>query len=146
LELIKDSVFYSRPEKIQIPITTDAKFTKINVMIRPNNATQAQNVVVQEIAVGEETILEINVAETFGTDVAIFPLHFEGIKLFLDTQTEKGDRYIILPGIIEVFAESGETAVDNVTRPKAMTKYIENGTLYIQSEKIKYNVLGVQVK
>lgn len=147
LELIKDSVFYSRPEKIQIPITTDAKFTKINVMIRPNNATQAQNVVVQEIAVGEETILEINVAETFGTDVAIFPLHFEGIKLFLDTQTEKGDRYIILPGIIEVFAEGGETAVEDVVLDNVeQTKFIENGSLYIRSNNAIYNVLGSQVK
>ena len=143
--MIKDSVLYSRPEKIQIPITTDAKFSKVNVMVRPNNATQAQNVVIQEVAVGEETVLEINVAETFGTDVAVFPLHFEGMKLFLDTQTEKGDRYITLPGIIEVFAEGGETAVENILNQEAKKKYIENGALYIHSEGKVYDVLGAQV-
>jgi hypothetical protein len=82
-----------------------------------------------------------------GTDAAIFPLHFGGIKLFLDTKTEMGDRYITLPGIIEVFAEGSETAVDNLTMPEeGMRKFIENGTFYIQSESATYNVLGAQVK
>ena len=78
--------------------------------------------------------------------MAVFPLHFEGMKLFLDTQTEKGDRYITLPGIIEVFAEGGETAVENILNQEAKKKYIENGALYIQTSNATYNVLGAQVK
>ena len=147
LELVKDSVLYSIPEKIQIPITTDAIFSKVNVIIRQNNASQSQNIVFQDLKVGKENVLEINVAEVLGTDAAIFPLHFGGIKLFLDTKTEMGDRYITLPGIIEVFAEGSETAVDNLTMQEdGMRKFIENGTFYIQSESATYNVLGAQVK
>ena len=144
VELLKDSVLYSRPEKIQIPMTTDAIFSKINVTVRANNASQAQNIVFQNIT--GESVLEIDVVGVFGADVAVFPLHFEGIKLFIDTKTEKGDRYIILPGIIEVFAENDETAVDNVTVEEGMRKYLENGALYIKTNTATYNILGSQVK
>lgn len=144
VELLKDSVLYSRPEKIQIPMTTDAIFSKINVTVRANNASQAQNIVFQNIT--GESVLEIDVVGVFGADVAVFPLHFEGIKLFIDTKTEKGDRYVILPGIIEVFAENDETAVDNVTVEEGMRKYLENGALYIKTNTATYNILGSQVK
>lgn len=145
VELLKDSLLYSRPEKIRIPMTTDAIFSKINVTVRANNALQAQNIVFQNIT-GEEGLLEINVAEVFGTDVSIFPLHFEGIKMFIDTKTEKGDRYVILPGIIEVFAEQDGTAVENITCKEGLHKYIEDGMLYIQADNATYNILGAQVK
>lgn len=146
LELKKDSVLYSRPKKIQIPLTTDAMFDKINVTVRANNASQAQNIVFQNIAAGAESVLEINVEEVFGTDVAVFPLHFEGMKMFLSTSTEKGDRYMILPGIIEVFADGDETAVEDVKVKEGMHKYIKDGALYIQSADAIYNVLGTQIK
>ena len=126
-------------------MTTDAIFSKINVTVRANNALQAQNIVFQNIT-GEEGLLEINVAEVFGTDVSIFPLHFEGIKMFIDTKTEKGDRYVILPGIIEVFAEQTGTAVENITYKEGLHKYIEDGMLYIQADNATYNILGAQVK
>jgi hypothetical protein len=145
VELLKDSVIYSRPEKIQIPMTTDAIFSKINVLIRANNAKQAQNIVFQNVT-GEADNLGIDIVDIFGTDIAIFPLHFEGMKMFIDAQTEKGERYVTLPGIIEVFGEDIETAVENVALQEAKNKYIENGALYIHTNNATYNVLGAQVK
>ena len=37
---------------------------------------------------GSEFVLDIPVEQYFGTDVAVYPLHFELVKLFLDTSTE----------------------------------------------------------
>ena len=146
IELLKDSVLYSRPEKVQIPFTTDAIFSKINVMLRANNAQQSQNIIFQDIAVGEECVLEIDIEKLFGTDVAIFPLHFESMKMFLSTDTEPGERYVTLPGIIEVFAEGANTEVEQVNIGDGFHKFVKNGSLFIQSENATYNVLGTLVK
>ena len=146
IELLKDSVLYSRPEKVQIPLTTDAIFSKINVMLRANNAQQSQNIIFQDIAVGEECVLEIDIEKLFGTDVAIFPLHFESMKMFLSTDTEPGERYVTLPGIIEVFAEGANTEVEQVNTGDGFHKFVKNGSLFIQSENATYNVLGTLVK
>ena len=146
IELLKDSVLYSRPEKVQIPFTTDAIFSKINVMLRANNAQQSQNIIFQDIAVGEECVLEIDVEKLFGTDVAIFPLHFESMKMFLSTDTEPGERYVTLPGIIEVFAEGANTEVEQVNTGDGFHKFVKNGSLFIQSKNATYNVLGTLVK
>ena len=145
VELIKDSVLYSRPEKILIPITTDAIFSKINLMVRANNAQQAQNIIFQDLKVGEENVLELDVATVFGMDASIYPLHFESMKMFLSTDTEKGERYVTLPGIIEVFADR-DTALENVTAQETPNKFIQNGALYIQANNVIYNVLGTPVE
>jgi hypothetical protein len=62
------------------------------------------------------------------------------------SETPKGECYVTLPGIIEVFAEE-TTDVEDITTSNTNTpsKYIENGLLYIQSAGKVYDVLGVQV-
>ena len=82
----------------------------------------------------------------FGEDVAIFPLLFKALKFIPTTGTENGERYITLPGIIEVFADevSNVEDVHNV-RNSGVTKYVKDGALYILVGENTYDILGSQV-
>ena len=94
---------------------------------------------------GEENVFEIDVKERFGDDIAIFPLHFLSIKMVPTSATPKGECYVTLPGIIEIFDETA-TAVESVSTSNSpsASKFIQNGTLYIQTNDKTYDVLGVQ--
>ena len=145
LQLSKDSLLYSLPEKILVPITTNAVFEKIIVMIRANNSTTTEQITFLNTAANEENVLEIDVKDRFGDDVAIYPLRFLSLKMIPTTGTPNGACYVTLPGIIEVFAE-GTTDVDNITSSQSTTmKYIKNGSLYIQTGDKIFDVLGQQV-
>ena len=146
IQLSKDSLLYSKPEKIRVPITTNAVFEKVIVMIRANNSTTTEQITFLNPKAGEENILEIDVKERFGADVAIYPLHFLSLKMVPTSETTKGECYVTLPGIIEVFTQE-TTDVEDVTTSNthSPSKFIENGALYIQSEDKVYDVLGVQV-
>ena len=127
-------------------MTTNAVFEKVIVAIRANSALTAAQVTFLNPKVGEENILEIDVAETFGTDRAIFPLHFLSLKMVPTSETTKGECYVTLPGIIEVFYEQ-TTDVESITSYPASSimKYMKNGNLYIQTMGNTYNVLGISV-
>ena len=147
LQLSKDSLLYSTPDKIQVPLTTNAVFEKVIVMIRANNSNVTNQITFPNPKANEENILEIDVKEQFGDDVAIYPLRFLSLKMIPTKGTPEDECYVTLPGIIEVFAEE-TTAVDNIISPKSSTavKYIRNGNLYIQTLDKTYNVYGSQVK
>ena len=146
IQLSKDSLLFSTPKKILVPFTTDATFEKVIVMIRPDNSNTTDQITFLNPKVGEENVLEINVKERFGDDVAVYPLHFLSLKLVPTSDTPKGDRYITLPGIIEVFAEETTDIEDIITsNTHSPSKFIENGALYIHSEGKVYDVLGAQV-
>lgn len=147
IQLSKDSLLFSTPKKILVPFTTDATFEKAIVMMRPNNSNTTDQITFLNPKVGEENILEIDVKERFGDDVAIYPLHFLSLKLVPTSATPKGERYITLPGIIEEF--DGLTTDLETVKPsdvKAHAKYIKDGSLYIQSGNKTYDVLGVEVQ
>lgn len=147
IQLSKDSLLFSTPKKILVPFTTDATFEKAIVMMRPNNSNTTDQITFLNPKVGEENILEIDVKERFGDDVAVYPLHFLSLKLVPTSATPKGERYITLPGIIEVF--DGPTTDLETVKPsdvKAHAKYIKDGSLYIQSGDKTYDVLGVEVQ
>lgn len=147
IQLSKDSLLFSTPKKILVPFTTDATFEKAIVMMRPNNSNTTDQITFLNPKVGEENILEIDVKERFGDDVAIYPLHFLSLKLVPTSATPKGERYITLPGIIEEF--DGPTTDLETVKPsdvKAHAKYIKDGSLYIQSGNKTYDVLGVEVQ
>ena len=145
LQLSKDSLLYSLPEKVLVPMTSNAVFEKVIVMIRANNSTTTEQITFLNTTANEENVLEIDVKERFGDDVAIYPLRFLSLKMIPTTGTPNGACYVTLPGIIEVFAE-GTTDVDNITSSQSTTlKYIKNGALYIQTSDKTYDVLGQQV-
>ena len=146
IQLSKDSLLYSKPEKILVPITTNAVFEKVIVMIRANNSNTTEQITFLNLKASEENILEIDVKERFGADVAIYPLHFHSLKMVPTSATSKGECYVTLPGIIEVFTEE-TTDVENITTSSSNTasKFIKDGSLYIQSMDKVYDVLGVQV-
>ena len=146
VQLSKDSLLYSLPEQIWIPMTTDAVFEKVIVMIRANNSNTTEQITFLNPKVGEENILKVDVKERFGSDVAIFPLRFVSLKMIPTSETTKGECYVTLPGIIEVFYEQ-TMDVESITSYPASSimKYMKNGNLYIQTMDNTYNVLGISV-
>ena len=145
IQLFRDAPFYSRPDTIRIPVTSDAVFGEIVVCIRPNNANQATNLTTVSTALaGESFEIVIPVEESFGTDVAIYPLHFESIKFFFVSSTEKGERYITLPGIYQIYGKksqgSGVQHIESVDQNTV--KFVENGQLYIRRNGQCYTILG----
>jgi hypothetical protein len=146
VQLSKDSLLFSVPEKIRVPMTTNATFEKVIIMIRANNSNTTDQITFLNPKVGEENVFEIDVKERFGDDMAIHPLHFLSLKMVPTSATPKGECYVTLPGIIEVFSDL-TTDVENTTSSQSTStlKYIENGTLYIQSADKTYNVLGTQL-
>ena len=146
IQLSKDTVLYSLPEKILVPMTTNAVFEKVIVMIRANNSNTTEQITFLSPKANEENILEIDVRERFGADRAIYPLHFVSLKMVPTSETTKGECYVTLPGIIEIFTEE-TTEVEDVTTVDSNTtsKFIKSGSLYIQSAGKVYDVLGVQV-
>ena len=146
VQLSKDSLLYSTPEKIRIPLTTNAVFEKVIVMIRANNSNTTDQITFLNPKSGEENILEIDVKERFGDDIAIFPLHFRSIKMVPTSATPKGECYVTLPGIIEIFDENTTDVEDVISSDNtSYKKYIKDGNLYIQTMDKTFNVLGAQV-
>ena len=147
IQLSKDSLLYSKPEKVLVPMTTNAVFEKAIVMIRANNSNTTEQVTFLNPKAGEENILEIDVKERFGEDVAIYPLHFLSLKMVPTSETAKGECYVTLPGIIEVFS-SEATDVENLQSSDIDKngKYVNNGSLYIKTGDKTYNVLGAPIK
>ena len=145
IQFQREAPIYSRPDTIRIPMTTDAIFSKIYATIRANNAKQGINITIEPNAAGDVT-LDIPVEQYFGTDVAIWPLHFELVKCFLNTSTDKGEHYLTLPGIYQIYGEKSNvgTGVENTTTTQQPTKFLENGQLFIRHNGQTYTIFGVQ--
>ena len=145
IQFEREAPIYSRPDTIRIPMTTDAIFSKIYATVRANNAMQGVNITIEPNAAGD-IVLDIPVEQYFGTDVAIWPLHFELVKCFLNTSTEKGERYVTLPGIYQIYGEKSGvgTSVENTTVTQQPTKFLENGQLLIRHNGYTYTILGTQ--
>ena len=143
VQFAREAPIYSLPDTIRIPMHTDAIFSKIYATVRANNAIQGINITIEPNQVGDVT-LDIPVKECFGTDVAIYPLHFELVKMFLNTSTEVGEHYVTLPGIQLLYGDADETAVDDVLSSYSPAKFIENGQIFIRRNDKVYTILGTQ--
>ena len=145
IQFERDAPIYSRPDTIRIPMTTDAIFSKVYATVRANNALQGVNITIEPNG-ASEFVLDIPVEHYFGTDVAIWPLHFELVKCFLNTSTEKGERYVTLPGIYQIYGEKSGvgTGVEHTTATQQPTKFLENGQLFIRHNGHTYTILGTQ--
>lgn len=145
IQFEREAPIYSRPDTIRIPMTTDAIFSKVYATVRANNALQGVNITIEPNG-ASEFVLDIPVEQYFGTDVAIWPLHFELVKCFLNTSTEKGERYITLPGIYQIYGEKSgvDTGVEHTTVTQQPTKFLENGQLLIRHNGYTYTILGTQ--
>lgn len=146
IQFEREAPIYSRPDTIRIPMTTDAIFSKVYATIRANNAIQGVNITIEPNAAGNFT-LDIPVEQYFGTDVAIWPLHFELVKCFLNTSTEKGERYITLPGIYQIYGEKSgiDTGLEHTITTQQPTKILKNGQLLIRHNGCTYTILGIQL-
>lgn len=146
VQVKKDSVLYSCPEKLRIPMLTDAVVSEVIVMLRANNSLENRHVKFQNTPTNEPYTIEVALADEFGTDAAIWPLHFEGILWYLDRANEVGPKYISLSGISEVFSEDVLSTLPTVSVQPSAMKYMEQDMLYIQYNGQTYNVLGTRVK
>lgn len=143
IQYMREAVIYSRPDTIRIPMITDAIFTKIYATIRANNALQGINITIEPTAAGDVT-LDIPVEKYFGSDVAIWPLHFEQVKLYLNTSTEVGERHVTLPGIYLIYGDKTDTAVDDLYQSIQPSMYIQDGQILIRHNGQTYTILGIQ--
>ena len=143
VQFAREAPIYSRPDTIRIPMHTDAIFSKIYATVRANNAIQGINITIEPNQAGDVT-LDVPVEECFGTDVAIYPLHFELVKMFLNTSTEVGEHYVTLPGIQLLYGDADETDVDDVLSSYSPAKFIENGQIFIRRNDKVYTILGTQ--
>lgn len=145
IQFEREAPIYSRPDTIRIPMTTDAIFSKVYATVRANNALQGVNITIEPNG-ASELVLDIPVEQYFGTDIAIWPLHFELVKCFLNTSTEKGERYVTLPGIYQIYGEKSGvgTSVEHTTVTQQPTKFLENGQLLIRHNGYTYTILGTQ--
>ena len=125
---------------------TDAVVSEVIVMLRANNSMENRHVTFKDIPTNEPYMIEVALADEFGTDAAIWPLHFESIVWYLDRATEAGAKYITLSGISEVFSEDVLSTLPTVSVQPSATKYMEQDMLYIQYNGQTYNVLGTRVK
>jgi hypothetical protein len=144
LQCEREAPFYSRPDTIRIPLMTDVVLKEIQVFVRTNEAKKSEAIKF-DLMRGGEIVLEIPVEKYFGTDVAIYPLHFEKIKLVIDLSSDDGERYVTLPGIEQIYngRPDVETGVDNVIIDTHTTdKFVENGQLLIRRNGKVYTVLG----
>ena len=142
----REAPIYSRPDTIRIPMSTDAEFSKVYATVRANNATQGVNITIEPNG-ASEFVLDIPVEKYFGTDVAIYPLHFELVKMFLATSTAAGERYVTLPGIYQIYGNKtnmGSNIEDVVIGEGKPQKFIENGQLFIRYNNNVYTILGTQ--
>ena len=148
LKMEKRERMYSLPDTIRWHFFTDALFTKVNFGIRTNNTDQAKALTFFPDGVPQNTLntIEIPVRETFGDDVAIFPLWMEYINFLVDTKTTNGDHYIDISPIEFVYDEYRESALrDEQVLPKGTNKIIENGQVLIIRDGVRYTVLGTEV-
>ena len=148
IQLSKDSLLYSLPEKILIPMSSNAVIDKVVVTLRANNTITPTQITFLEPSTDQENIFEIDVNKEFGSDVSVFPLRFVSMTLIPNKKApDLGERYITLPGIIEVFSEE-TTDVDDVSSShfNSTMKYIKDGSLYIKTADKTYDILGIQVK
>lgn len=144
-------IFYI-PDTIRIPIRTEAIVDKVMVGIRPNNSIETKNISLfeQGLPVATDTVLDISVADVFGTDADIYPLHFDYLKFFLGTKTAKQKQTFTMNGIWLVFGSyvDSDDAVPSTSLPTAcgVRKCLTPEGLCIRQGENTYTVLGIPVQ
>lgn len=148
VRLERDAPIMAVPDTIRIPIRTDALVQKIIVGIRPNHATLTQNITLFEGGLPQavDTVMDISVRDVFGEELAIYPLHFDFIKFFLDSKTAKQQQTLEMNGIWLI--SSNYTDTDNALEASKVdadmsTKLITPQGLYIRHGDAMYNVSGI---
>ncbi len=145
IRLTKDSVLYSLPDTICFVYATDALVENFYLSIRANNELHAQNITITPVAeTGNDVVTNIAVKDYFGTDVAVFPLHMECINFSLKSATSAGAHHLWLRGISLIYGDATQSGVDDVEimDSATVTKVLQNGTMYILRNGVRYSVQG----
>lgn len=145
IRLSKDSVLYSLPDTICFVYATDALVENFYLSIRANNELHAQNITITPVAeTGNDVVTNIAVKDYFGTDVAVFPLHMECINFSLKSSTTAEAHHLWLKGISLIYGDATQSGVDNVEAMDSatVTKVLQNGTMYILRNGVRYSVQG----
>lgn len=150
LKLEHKAPIYSLPDTILLCFRTDALFSKVNIGIRPNNASQAKALVFYaENGVPQNTLnqIAIPVEEVFGSDAAIFPLWFEYVNFMVDTKTTAASHTVSLCPITLVYNAYHQDPVipegiEALQAEGQTIKMIENGHVFIIRNGRRYTILG----
>ena len=99
---------------------------------------------------GQQTNIDIDVAATFGTDAALFPLHFDYLKFFLSSATAKTRQRFAMNGIWLLCDKYIDTNDDlpttRVPDASGVQKCLTADGVVIIRNNRKYSVMGVAIK
>jgi len=149
VKLEKTERMYSLPDTIRWAFMTDAQISKVNFAVRPNNASLPNVLPLFNDGAVQNAwnSVAIPVRETFGDDIAIFPLWLEYINFLVDTKTTNGAHTINLKPIELVYSEyAGESALQNTAADSRSRKILEEGQMLIERDGVRYTVLGTEVR
>ena len=147
IKIEKTERMYSLPDSIRWAFTTDAQISKVNFAVRPNNASLPTVLPLFNSGAAQDTwnTVSIPVRETFGDDVAIFPLWLEYINFLVDTKTTNGAHTIYLKPIELVYNEYA-TGLKNEKSSITFSKELRNGMLLLVRDGVTYTVLGTRIQ
>ena len=123
IQLYKETSLYSIPDSMKIVLNTNnAGVTKAILTVKANNGTSYSPIEYTGIETGKDFVLNFPMGKllTDVNDRACYPIHFEGLKLMLNTATQiANEAYEI--AIKEFFLIYGNTTV-GITNPKLISK------------------------
>jgi len=153
IKLAVDTVFYSRPSLIRFGFYTPADISKVVVGVRANNErVTSKETFTSGFAANQPSYVDIDVASSFGTDPAIYPLHLEYINITLATTTAAGEQVIHLSPITLYYdgllpSDDISTADPScIVHCASCTKFIKDGQVFILRNGQLYDALGREVK
>lgn len=148
IRLSKNAPLYSMPDTIRLVYATDALVENFYLSVRADNELHAQNITFKpSVEVGTDRVADVVVKDFFGTDVAIFPLHFECINFSLQSSTSAGAHHFWLKGISLHYDVNNTSGVEQtVVMPVSSYTIWRDGQLYIVRNGVWYNMLGTIIK
>ena len=148
IRLSKNAPLYSMPDTIRLVYATDALVENFYLSVRADNELHAQNITFKpSVEVGTDRVADVVVKDFFGTDVAIFPLHFECINFSLQSSTPAGAHHFWLKGISLHYDVNNTSGMEQtVVMPVSSYTIWRDGQLYIVRNGVWYNMLGTIIK
>lgn len=147
IDMQKEAPFYSVPHTIRLTLTTQAIFERVEFAIRANNSDDAQMIVLlPEQQANTPIDIVVPVAEVFGTDAAIFPLHCQSLSLKPWAKNAVGEYDILLSGIELLYGDDPALGVEHIVHATSASKVLINNQIRILVDGKQYTILGQEIQ
>ena len=136
---------YGLPEAIEFVVEKrNMPITSLNISINTRNNDTKQYSVPSLPA--EETTIRIPLTELLGTDIAVFPINFSGIRIQIDATADEGQYEMVFKQLRAVYSEVDTQVEDIRNKDNTVRKVILDGSIYIIKDNKTYNILGYEIK